>query len=129
MDNCNNKFFLGTPSQETREAFSKELGNYQIKVASKSESKGADGKTTPGTNTSLQSRPLMFASDLDKLSQGTMIVKVFGNNPVKSYSEPYFKATDVYKIGQMETKYIPGRRFNEEKCFYDIKARNRKVLG
>lgn len=129
MDNCNNKIFLGTPSQETREAFSKELGNYQIKVSSKSESKGADGKTNPGTSTSLQSRPLMFPSDLDKLSQGTMIVKVFGYNPVKSYSEPYFKAPDVYKIGKMETPYIPGRRFNEEEIFYDIKERNRKVLG
>jgi len=129
MDNCNNKIFLGTPSQETREAFSKELGNYQIKVSSKSENKGADGKTNPGTNTSLQSRPLMFPSDLDKLSQGTMIVKVFGNNPVKSYSEPYFKATDVYKIGKMDQPYIPGRRFNEAEVFYDIKERNRKVLG
>lgn len=129
MDNCNNKIFLGTPSQETREAFSKELGNYQIKVSSKSESKGADGKTSPGTSTSLQSRPLMFPSDLDKLSQGTMIVKVFGYNPVKSYSEPYFKATDVYKIGKMNAPYIPGRRFNEEEVFYDIRERNRKVLG
>lgn len=129
MDNCNNKIFLGTPSQETREAFSKELGNYQVQVSSKSESKGADGKTSPGTSTSLQTRPLMFPSDLDKLSQGTMIVKVFGYNPVKSYSEPYFKATDVYKIGKMEQAYIPGRRFNEEECFYDIKQRNRKVLN
>lgn len=129
MDNCNNKIFLGTPSQETREAFSKELGNYQIKVSSKSESKGADGKTSPGTSTSLQSRPLMFASDLDKLSEGTMIVKVFGKNPVKSYSKPYWQATDVYKIGKMDTPYIPGRRFNEEECFYDIKERNRKVLN
>lgn len=128
MDNCNTKIFLGTPSQETREAFSKELGNYQVKVTSKGESKGSDGKTSPSTNTSLQSRPLMFASDLDKLSQGTMIVKVFGYNPVKSYSEPYFKATDVYKIGKMETPYIPGRRFNEEECFYDIRERNKKVL-
>lgn len=129
MDNCNNKIFLGTPSQETREAFSKELGNYQVQVSSKSESKNSDGKSTPGTSTSLQSRPLMFPSDLDKLSQGTMIVKVFGFNPVKSYSEPYFKATDVYTIGKMDQPYIPGRRFNEEECFYDIKQRNRKVLN
>lgn len=129
MDNCNSKFFLGTPSQETREAFSKELGNYQIKVSSKSENKGSDGKTSPGTSTSLQSRPLMFASDLDKLKEGTIIVKIFGNNPVKSESTPYWKATDVYKIGKMETPYIPGRRFNEEEVFYDIKMRNRKVLN
>lgn len=129
MDNCNNKLFLGTPSQETRETFSKELGNYQIKVSSKSEGKGADGKSSPSTSTSLQSRPLMFASDLDKLSEGTIIVKVFGHNPVKSYSKPYWQATDVYKIGKMDTPYIPGRRFNEEECFYDIKERNRKILN
>ena len=129
MDNCNNKIFLGTPSQETREAFSRELGNYQIKVSSKSESKGSDGKSTPGSSTSLQSRPLMFPSDLDKLSEGTMIVKIFGSNPVKSYSKPYWQATDVYKIGKMNAPYIPGRRFNEEEVFYDIRERNRKVLG
>lgn len=129
MDNCNNKFFLGTPSQETREAFSKELGNYQIKVSSKSESKGADGKTSPGTSTSLQSRPLMFPSDLDKLSEGTIIVKIFGYNPVKSYSKPYWQAPDVYKTGKMDAPYIPGRRFNEEEVFYDIRERNRKVLN
>jgi len=105
------------------------LDKIEVKAQSKSENKGADGKTNPGTNTSLQSRPLMFPSDLDKLSQGTMIVKVFGNNPVKSYSEPYFKATDVYKIGKMDQPYIPGRRFNEAEVFYDIKERNRKVLG
>lgn len=128
MDNCNTKIFLGTPSQETREAFSRELGNYQIKVSSKSESKGADGKASPGSSTSLQSRPLMFPSDLDKLSEGTMIVKIFGNNPVKSYSKPYWQATDVYKIGKMDAPYIPGRRFNEEEIFYDIQERNRKVL-
>lgn len=129
MDNCNTKLFLGTPSQETREAFSKELGNYQIKVSSKSESKGADGKTSPGSSTSLQTRPLMFASDLDKLKEGTIIVKIFGNNPIKSQSTPYWQATDVYKIGKMETPYIPGRRFNEEEVYYDIKMRNRKVLN
>lgn len=128
MDNCNTKLFLGTPSQETRETFSKELGNYQIKVSSKSESKGADGKSSPGTSTSLQTRPLLFPSDLDKLKEGNIIVKIFGNNPVNSWSTPYWQATDVYKIGKMDTPYIPGRRFNEEEVFYDIKERNRKVL-
>ena len=129
MDNCNTRLFLGTTSQETREQFSKELGNYQIKVSSKGESKGADGKTNPSTNTNLQSRPLLFPSDLDKLKQGNIIVKMFGFNPVNSFIVAYFNALDLFKIGQMEMPYIPGRRLNEEVVFYDIRERNRKVLG
>ncbi len=129
MDNCNTRIFLGTPSQETREAFSKELGNYTIKVGSKGESKTSDGKTSPSTNTSLQTRPLLFPSDLDKLKMGNLIVKVFGKGPINSEITPYFEAPDIYKIGQMDMPYIPGRRLNEEQVFYDIRERNRKVLG
>lgn len=130
MDNCNTRIFLGTPSQETREAFSKELGNYQIKVSSKSKNEGSkDGGSSTGTSTQLQSRPLMFPSDLDKLKQGNIIVKVFGYNPVNSNMIPYFKIPNIYKIGQMDMPYIPGRRLNEEEVFYDIKERNRKVLN
>ena len=77
----------------------------------------------------MQSRPLLFASDLDKLKMGNVIVKVFGNNPVNSTMTPYFECLDFYKIGQMDMPYIPGRRLNEEEVFYDIKERNRKVLN
>ena len=75
MDNCNSRIFLGTPSQETREAFSKELGNYHIEVKSSSKTEGGKDKDS-GTNvsSSMQSRPLLFASDLDKLKMGNVIV-------------------------------------------------------
>ena len=134
MGNCNAKFYLGTPDLNTREEFSKELGNYQVKVGSKSESpdKGADGKksgTSVSKSTQLQSRPLMFASDLDKIKMGNIIVKIFPYNPVNSTVTPYFKCTDVYKLGKLEMPYIPGNRFNEEEVFYDIKERNRKILN
>lgn len=131
MDNCNSKLFLGTPSQETRETFSKELGNYQIKVSSKSESKGdkKDGGGGGSTSTQLQSRPLMYPSDLDKLKEGNIIVKIFGNFPINSTMTQYWKCPDIYKIGQMDMPYIPGRRLNEQEVFYDIKERNRKVLS
>lgn len=127
MDNCNSKLFLGTPSQETREAFSKELGNYQIKVSSKSKNEGGDAKGG-STSTQLQSRPLLYPSDLDKLKEGNIIVKIFGSFPINSQMYQYWKAPDIYKIGQMDMPFIPGRRLNEEEIFYDIKERNRKVL-
>ncbi len=130
MDNCNSKLFLGTPSQETRETFSKELGNYQIKVSSKSKSEGGDKKDGgTSSSTQLQSRPLMFPSDLDKLKEGNIIVKIFGNFPINSTMTQYWKCPDIYKIGQMDMPYIPGRRLNEQEVFYDIKERNRKILN
>ena len=131
MDNCNSKLFLGTPSQETRETFSKELGNYHVKVSSKSKSEGdkKDGGGGASTSTSLQSRPLLFPSDLDKLKEGNIIVKIFGNYPINSTMTQYWKCPDIYKIGQMDMPYIPGRRLNEQEVFYDIKERNRKVLN
>lgn len=126
--NSNAKIYVGTPDQETREAFSKELGNYQIKVGSKSESKNQDGKTTPGSSTQLQARPLMYPSDLDKLQRGNLIIKIFPHNPINSTITPYYEAKDVYKLGKLEMPYIPGKKLDEEKIFYDIKIRNKKVL-
>lgn len=128
MGNSNTKIYLGTPDQDTRETFSKELGNYQVKIGSKTESKDKDGKETPSKSTQLQSRPLLFPSDLDKLKQGNLIVKIFPYNPVNSTITAYFLAQDVYKIGKLEIPYIPGKRLNEEEIFYDIKERNKKVL-
>ncbi|MBQ7579540.1 MAG: type IV secretory system conjugative DNA transfer family protein [Clostridia bacterium] len=130
--NCKATIFYGTPDLDTREAFSKELGNYTIEVDSKSSgSKGPDGKKSgASTNTSFQTRPLVYASDLDKIPLGDNITKIFQYFPIRSQVTPAFKLKDIiYKYGQMETPYIPGRRLNEQAIFYDIKKRNAIVLG
>ena len=130
--NCKATIFIGTPDLATREEFSKELGNYTIEVDSKSSgSKGPDGKKSgASTNTSYQQRPLVYASDLDKIPLGENITKIFQYFPVRSEITPSFKLKDIlFKYGPMETEYIPGKRLNEQAIFYDIKKRNSIVLG
>ena len=129
---CKCTLFYGTPDLNTREAFSKELGNYTIEVDSKSSgSKSKDGKnsTGPSTNTSLQARPLIYPSELDKIPLGEVIAKIFQSHPAKSTITPSFQiAGKIYKYGELEMPYISGRRLNEQAIFYDIRKRNSIVI-
>ena len=127
---CKATIYLGTPDLDTRKQFSDELGKYTIEVSSssKSKGKGKDGDSESST-TNLQEVPLVYASDLDKLPLGDNYTKIFQKFPVKTHITPYFKCTNLYKIGCIETPFIPGQRLNEEKVFYDIRKRNNIVLN
>ena len=129
--NCRATIFLGTPDLATREAFSKELGSYTIEQSSRStpDKKDKDKGGGPTTNTSLTTVPLVYPSDLDKIPLGQNYTKIFREYPVKSYIEPYFNCTEIYKIGKFEMPFIPGRRLNEQEIFYDIRKRNSIILS
>lgn len=122
--------YLGTNDLATNEEISKSLGNYTITVESKSkqDGKNKDGSSGSSTSTSLQTRPLIYASELDKLTMGNVIVKTAQSYPVKSYMTPYFKCMDFFTIGKMDLPFIPGRRLNEQEIFYDLRKRNSIVL-
>lgn len=128
--NCKATIYLGTPDLLTRKEFSEELGSYTIETTSRStpDKKGKESGG-PSTNTQLQTVPLVYPSDLDKIPLGDNITKIFQNYPVRSHITPYFKCTDIYKIGTFEQPFIPGRRLNEQEVYYDIKRRNRIVLS
>lgn len=126
--NCKATIFLGTPDLLTRKEFSEELGSYTIETTSKSSSKGKEGSNS-STNTQLQTVPLIYPSDLDKIPLGDNITKIFQSYPVRSVITPYFKCTDVYKIGTFPQPFVPGRRLNEQEVFYDIRRRNKIVLS
>ncbi len=127
--NCKATIYMGTPDLLTRKEFSEELGSYTIETSSRST---ADKKDKNGggnsTSTQLQTVPLVYPSDLDKIPLGENITKIFQNYPVRSMITPYFKCTDIYQIGKYEQPFIPGRRMNEQEVFYDIKRRNKLVL-
>ena len=128
--NCRATIYLGTPDLLTRKEFSEELGSYTIETSSKStpDKKGKDGGGAT-TSTQLQTVPLVYPSDLDKIPLGDNITKIFQNYPVRSHITPYFKCTDIYKIGRFEMPFVPGRRLNEQEVFYDIRRRNQIVLS
>lgn len=128
--NCKATVFLGTPDLETRKSFSDELGSYTIETSSinSPDKKGKDS-SGPSTTTSFQTIPLIYPSDLDKLPLGENITKIFQSYPVRSTITPYFKCMDIYEIGAYQQPYIPGRKFNEQEVYYDIRRRNRIVLS
>ena len=128
---CKVTLFYGTPDINTREEFSKELGKQTIEVTSKSDTKGEgkDKSKSSSVNTQLQEVPLIQPSALNKIPLGEVIVNVFQQYPVKSVITPYFKCTDVYKIGSIPEVFRPGRRLNEQEVFYDIRKRNAMVLN
>lgn len=128
---CKVTLFYGTPDINTREEFSKELGKQTIEVTSKSSSKGEgkDKSKQSSVSTQLQEVPLIQPSDLSKIPLGEVIVNVFQQYPVKSVITPYFKCTDVYKIGGIPEVFRPGQRLNEQEVFYDIRKRNDIVLN
>jgi len=128
--NCKATIYMGTPDLYTRKEFSEELGSYTIETSSKStpDKKDKNGGG-PSTSTQLQTVPLVYPSDLDKIPLGENITKIFQHYPVRAKITPYFKCTDVYKIGAVEQPFIPGRRLNEQEVYYDIKRRNRIVLS
>lgn len=127
--NCKATIYLGTPDLLTRKEFSEELGSYTIVTSSRStpDKKGKEGGSA-STNTSLQTVPLVYPSDLDKLKLGENITKMFQSYPVKSFITPYFQCKDIYDIGAFQMPFIPGRRLNEQEVFYDIRRRNKIVL-
>ncbi len=132
--NCKATLYLGTPDLLTRKEFSEELGQYTIEVTTTGTSKQNKTKDSPASssntsNTNFQTIPLMYPSDLDKIPLGDVIVKMFQFYPVKSVITPYFKCTDVYRIGRYDMPFQPGRRLNEQEVFYDIKRRNQIVLS
>ncbi len=128
---CKVTMFYGTPDLNTRKEFSEELGKQTIEVTSTSTSKGEgkDKSKSSSTSTQLQEVPLVQPSDLNKIPLGEVLVNCFQQYPVRSKITPYFKCTDVYKIGSIPEEFRPGRRLNEQEVFYDIKRRNSIVLS
>lgn len=128
--NCKATIFYGTPDLLTRKEFSEELGSYTIETSSVStpDKKGKESGG-PSTNTQLQTVPLVYPSDLDKIPLGENITKMFQSFPIKGVITPYFKTKDIYTDGPFVPPFVPGRRLNEQEVFYDIRRRNKIVLS
>ena len=126
--NCGIKMFIGSNDMSTCKEFSELCGNITV-VTQGSSSSGKDHTTY---SQSIQTRPLIYPSELQKLnnknSTGNSIVVTFGNHPLKTKFTPSYKVS-LYKIGAMATDDIEGRLFDEQAVFYDIASRNQRMLG
>ncbi len=125
--NCGIKMFIGSNDMGTCKEFSELCGNITV-VMQGSSSSGKDSSYSQ----SLQTRPLIYPSELQKLnnktSTGNSIVVTFGNNPLKTAFTPSYKVP-FYKTGAMELSELESRYFDEDEVYYSIADRNALILG
>ncbi len=127
--NCNAQIYIGTDDQPTQDAFSKMCGEVQLlheeTNVSKSTKNTDDINKT--TNTQRTTRALITPYELGQLEFGEVIVKLFRYNPMRLRltrwdQVPFFYKKDaVRQVGIMKS-------LDTEKIYYDIKARNKKVI-
>ena len=124
--NCGIKMFIGSNDLGTCKEYSELCGN--ITIQSSSTSGSAHSETS--YSTSLQTRPLIYPSELQRLNHpgdiGHSIIVTFGNFPLKTYFTPSFKVP-LYKTGKIDQSDLEDNMFNENELFYDIRKRNNSL--
>ncbi|MEG2452406.1 MAG: type IV secretory system conjugative DNA transfer family protein [Clostridium sp.] len=129
--NCGMKMFIGSNDIETCEEFSKLCGNMTISTSSVSSSTG-EKKDVYNVSSQLQTRPLIYPSELQKLNNktdtGNAIIVTFGNNPLKTKFTPSYKCP-LYKMGTMDMTAVKLNAFFGEDVYYDLGDRNFIVLS
>lgn len=128
--NCGVKMFIGSNDIGTCKEFSELCGNVTVSTRSLSSSMGAK-EGDMSVSTQLQTRPLIYPSELQKLnnkeSTGNAIIVTFGNFPLKTQYTPSYKCP-LYQMGQMDLTDVRSNVFHADKVFYDISRRNKLML-
>lgn len=129
--NCGIKMFIGSNDIETCKEFSELCGNMTISTSSVSTSTG-DKSGQINVSSQVQTRPLIYPSDLQKLNNktdtGNAIVVTFGNYPLKTKFTPSYRVP-LYSIGEMDITDIRSNVFFGEEVYYDLEYRNQTLLG
>jgi len=129
--NCGMKMFIGSNDIETCKEFSELCGNCTVSTTSVSRSMGTkEGEAN--YNTSIQTRPLIYPSELQKINNktdtGNAIIVTFGNYPLKTKFTPSYRC-DLYEFGTMDLSEVRSNAFFPDEVYYDLTERNEKVLG
>lgn len=129
--NCGMKMFIGSNDIETCEEFSKLCGNMTVSTSSVSSSMG-DKQGNINVSSQLQTRPLIYPSELQKLNNktdtGNAIIVTFGNYPLKTKFTPSYKCP-LYKMGTMDISETQMNAFFGEDVYYDLAERNYIVMS
>ena len=131
IGNCGVKMFIGSNDTDTCKMFSEMCGNMTVKTTSTSSSLGSkSGDVSVSTQT--QVRPLIYPSELQRLnnqeSTGNSIIVSFNSFPLRTKYTPSYKCP-FYKFGPMDLTEIRSNIFKADEVYYDLKARNKKILG
>ena len=123
--NCGMKMFIGSNDIETCEEFSKLCGNMTVSTSSISSSTNDKGNVN--VSSQLQTRPLIYPSELMKLNNktdtGNAIIVTFGNYPLKTKFTPSYKCP-LYQMGTMDLTDVRMNAFFGDEVFYDLEERN-----
>ena len=124
--NCGLKMFIGSNDIETCEEFSKLCGNKTVSTQSVSSTVG-DKNGGINVSSQVQSRPLIYPSDLQKLnnktSTGNAIIVTFGNYPLKTKFTPSYKCP-LYQMKTMDLSDVRMNAFFGDEVYYDLEERN-----
>ncbi|MCL2061501.1 MAG: type IV secretory system conjugative DNA transfer family protein [Firmicutes bacterium] len=122
--NCPIKIFIQAGDKETTEEFSALCGKHKVKKVSYSEQKELS------ISTSAEEKPLIFPSELANLNDaaagrmGNAVVLAAGKNPLRSRFTPWFKAQELYSIGDAAEDKKQAEVFDEADYYYDITKRS-----
>lgn len=124
--NCGMKMFIGSNDIETCEEFSKLCGNMTVSTSSVSTSLG-DKQGNVNVSSQLQTRPLIYPSELQKLNNktdtGNAIIVTFGNFPLKTKFTPSYRCP-LYQMGTMDLSEVRMNAFFGDEIYYDLEERN-----
>ena len=124
--NCGLKMFIGSNDIETCEEFSKLCGNKTVSTQSVSSTVG-DKNGGINVTSQVQTRPLIYPSDLQKLnnktSTGNAIIVTFGNYPLKTKFTPSYKCP-LYQMKTMDLSDVRMNAFFGDEVYYDLEERN-----
>jgi len=128
--NCGLKMFIGSNDIDTCKEFSELCGNMTVSTASVSRSM-QDKVGDANISTQLQTRPLIYPSELQKLnnkeSTGNAIIVTFGNFPLKTKFTPSYLCP-LYNFATMDLTDIRKNVFFGDEVYYDLEERNAQVL-
>ena len=124
--NCGMKMFIGSNDIETCEEFSKLCGNMTVSTSSISSTMG-DKQGNINVSSQLQTRPLIYPSELQKLNNktdtGNAIIVTFGNYPLRTKFTPSYKCP-LYQMGTMDLSEVRMNAFFGDEVYYDLDERN-----
>ena len=124
--NCGMKMFIGSNDIETCEEFSKLCGNMTVSTSSISSTVG-DKQGNINVSSQLQTRPLIYPSELQKLNNktdtGNAIIVTFGNYPLRTKFTPSYKCP-LYQMGTMDLSEVRMNAFFGDEVYYDLEERN-----
>ncbi len=136
-NNCNHQVFIGVNDMDTRKMFSDLMGEMEVTTESSSISKNT-GKAakddinggSKSTSTNTASRPLLPANELLDMTPGTIYIYCFGFHPLKSKVTLFYECINkgLIKLTPTPDVYVPGKYFDEQAIYYDIRRRNDIVI-